>query len=99
MDDIADAAELAKGTLYYYFKSKDEIFLQLLERESRKVDDEIRRRITASSSFLEALGQTIAFYLEYFEKNHGFSEVVPAVHVRVHPVRRRRRHPEVDQEL
>lgn len=25
MDDIAEAAELAKGTLYYYFKSKDEI--------------------------------------------------------------------------
>jgi AcrR family transcriptional regulator len=72
MDDIADAAELAKGTLYYYFKSKDEIFLHLLERESRKVDDEIRRRIKESSSFLEALEQTIEFYLEYFEANHGF---------------------------
>ena len=45
MEDIAATAELAKGTLYYYFKSKDEIFGRLLERESGKVLDEIRRRI------------------------------------------------------
>jgi AcrR family transcriptional regulator len=72
MEDIADEAELAKGTLYYYYKSKDEIFLHLLERESRKVDDEIRSRIKERSSFLEALEQTIEFYLEYFETNRGF---------------------------
>jgi AcrR family transcriptional regulator len=72
MDDIAEAAELAKGTLYYYFKSKDEIFLHLLERESRRVHEEIQKRISEESSFLEALKEAMEFYLEYFEKNHGF---------------------------
>jgi AcrR family transcriptional regulator len=72
MDDIAEAAELAKGTLYYYFKSKDEIFLHLLERESRRVHEEIQKRISEESSFLEALEEAMEFYLEYFEKNHGF---------------------------
>jgi AcrR family transcriptional regulator len=76
MEDIAETAELAKGTLYYYFKSKDEIFSRLLERESGKVLEEIRRRIPESSTFREALDQTILFYLEYFEANRGFLKMV-----------------------
>lgn len=72
MEDIAEAAELAKGTLYYYFKSKDEIFLQLLERESKRVHEEIQKRISEESSFVEALEEAMEFYLEYFEKNHRF---------------------------
>ena len=76
MEDIAETAELAKGTLYYYFKSKDEIFARLLERESGKVLDEVRRRIPEPSTFREALEQTVLFYLEYFEANRGFLKMV-----------------------
>ena len=72
MEDIAEAAELAKGTLYFYFNSKDEIYLHLLERETQKVHAEIQCRIKETSTFIEALEQTIGFYLEYFEKNRGF---------------------------
>jgi AcrR family transcriptional regulator len=76
MEDIAETAELAKGTLYYYFKSKDEIFARLLEHESGKVLDEVRRRIPETSTFREALDQTVLFYLEYFETNRGFLKMV-----------------------
>jgi len=75
MDDIAEAAELAKGTLYYYFKSKDEIYLHLLEREAQKVHAEIQNRISEKSTFFEALQQTLDFYLEYFETNRGFLKI------------------------
>ena len=30
MDDMAQAAGVAKGTLYYYFKSKEEIFKYII---------------------------------------------------------------------
>ena len=30
MDDIAVSAGVAKGTLYYHFKSKEELFLSLI---------------------------------------------------------------------
>jgi len=72
MDDIAETAELAKGTLYYYFKSKDEIYVHLLKREVGKVEAEVRRRISGQASFLEAVRQTVDFYLEYFDKNRAF---------------------------
>ena len=72
MEDIAEAAELAKGTVYYYFKSKNEIFARLLERESGKILEEIRRRIPESSTFRQALEQTVLFYLDYFDTNRAF---------------------------
>jgi AcrR family transcriptional regulator len=76
MEDIAETAELAKGTLYYYFKSKDAIFACLLERESGKVLEEVHRRIPESATFREALDQTVLFYLEYFEANRVFLKMV-----------------------
>jgi len=75
MDDIAEAAELAKGTLYYYFKSKDEIYLHLLERESRRVHEGIKSRISKKSSLLAALEEAFEFYLEYFEKNPAYLKI------------------------
>lgn len=35
MEDIAKTAGIGKATLYYYFKSKEEIFAAMLEKESR----------------------------------------------------------------
>lgn len=75
MDDIAEAAELAKGTLYYYFKSKDEIFLHLLERETGKVGEEIRRRVTAESTLIQTLETMLDLYVEYFDRNPSFLKI------------------------
>jgi len=75
MDDIALEAELAKGTIYYYFKSKDEIYAQLLERESEKVGEEIKRRIPANASFREILEKVVDFSVEYFESHQSFLKI------------------------
>ncbi|MCZ7683200.1 MAG: TetR/AcrR family transcriptional regulator [Sandaracinaceae bacterium] len=32
MDEVADAAAVSKGTLYLYFKSKDDLFVALTHR-------------------------------------------------------------------
>ena len=72
MDDIAETAELAKGTLYYYFKSKDEIFCRLLERESNKVFAEVKNLLKENDSFYQTLEKVLIFYVEYFQTNPGF---------------------------
>jgi len=41
MDDIASDAEVAKGTLYLYFRSKEELFLALYEHELGRWFDEL----------------------------------------------------------
>lgn len=47
-------------------------YLHLLKRESRRVHEEIKKRISEESPFLDAVAQALEFYLEYFEKNRGF---------------------------
>lgn len=41
MDDIAEAAEVAKGTLYYHFKSKEEIFKYIIKEGMMLIKEEI----------------------------------------------------------
>jgi len=38
MDEIAKYAHKAKGSVYYYFKSKEDLFTAVVERELRKVE-------------------------------------------------------------
>ncbi len=39
MDDVADAAELSKATLYLYFKNKEELYAAILLRGSEMLYD------------------------------------------------------------
>ena len=36
MDEIAKQADFGKATLYYYFSSKEEIFIELLDRAGKQ---------------------------------------------------------------
>jgi len=72
MDEIADLANLGKGTIYYYFRSKDEIFLSIIKREADKVYEEIVKRVSKEKSLYEIVKKIISFYLEYFSKNQTF---------------------------
>jgi AcrR family transcriptional regulator len=72
MDEIADLANLGKGTIYYYFRSKDEIFLAIIKREADKVYEEIVKRVSKEKSLYEIVKEIISFYLEYFSKNQTF---------------------------
>lgn len=45
MDDIAIGAQKGKSSIYYYFKSKEEIFEAVVETESKLLFDDILRSI------------------------------------------------------
>lgn len=45
MDEIAKACHKAKSSIYHYFKSKEEIFREIVEKESRILKEEIRKAI------------------------------------------------------
>ncbi len=68
IDDIAGEADIAKGTVYLSFKSKEEIFRALCEDIVRRIEDEARR----AQQSQEALADRILAILEakfgfYFE--------------------------------
>ncbi len=45
MDEIAEAARKAKSSVYHYFKSKEEIFNIIVEREAKFLNSEIVRAV------------------------------------------------------
>ncbi len=45
MDEIAKKARMGKATLYYYFKSKEEIFAEVIKKESRIIKQKMIEEI------------------------------------------------------
>ncbi len=55
MEDIAKAAGKGKSTLYYYYKSKDEIFSEVVSREMEEVFRKVQEEVGKASSAEEKL--------------------------------------------
>lgn len=45
MEDIAKAAGMGKSSLYYYFKSKEEIFEAVVKKEAQILSHELEKRV------------------------------------------------------
>lgn len=41
MDDIANVTDVSKGTLYLYFKSKEDLFYGICESSQKKVKEQL----------------------------------------------------------
>ncbi len=75
MVEIAEAAEFAIGTVYQFFKSKDEIYISLIEAKMEEFAALIDQRIAAASSAREKLEAVVRTKLEYFERNRNFFRI------------------------
>jgi AcrR family transcriptional regulator len=67
MDEVAEQAELSKGTLYLYFKSKEELYLAIHLRGNRILRDMFAQAVKIPANGLEktrAIGQS---YFKYFQ--------------------------------
>jgi|SRR5579883_3068528 len=75
VDDIANAAGVAKGTVYLYYRSKREIYLAALkfgiQQMYSALDEELKRQSTTEGK-LRAL---IAVKLAYFDENRDFFKI------------------------
>ncbi|TCW62148.1 hypothetical protein C5O22_02650 [Treponema sp. J25] len=72
MQDVADATELSKATLYLYFQNKEAILKEILEDAVNRFEDYVRSRITPTMTGIEALHTLWRSYIEIFGK---FQEV------------------------
>ena len=69
MDDIVEKSQLSKGAIYWYYKSKEEVYLSLVDywflQYSSGVVDTLQQQESASDQ-LKAL---FDFFIEQFDKN------------------------------
>lgn len=67
LDEIADIAGVAKGTIYLYFESKDALYMALFQATLDELFDTIDEAVTATDDFAEKARRAITIYLEFFE--------------------------------
>jgi len=64
MDEIVKASGISKGGIYWHFKSKDEIFLYIIEKRFNEWNNELSTRLKSNDSAKESLSKFVEFFLE-----------------------------------
>lgn len=72
MDEIAEAAELSKGTLYLYYKSKEDLYLAVAMRGFYSLHEAFEEIISVEKSIVKALVRVGEAYIEFFNKHRNY---------------------------
>jgi AcrR family transcriptional regulator len=76
VDEIARQAQVGKGTIYAYFKSKEEILLALVDREFTKGFTLVAEAMNQEKTALGKLKKMLQTSFDYFHKNKLVSKVM-----------------------
>jgi len=74
VDQIAKSAGVAKGTIYLYYKSKDEILRQLLTADLAELEAETIPAISLPGPLDQRLDRYFRAFLDFFERKKDFIE-------------------------
>lgn len=73
---LAEAAGVGKGTIYSYFRSKNEILLAFCEEELAYIHEEIRRKLTPEASLQDKMLLLFMSEFNYVTKNKEFGRTL-----------------------
>lgn len=75
MSDIAREAEFGTGTLYNYFKSKEELYFTLIEEKVEKINHLVKAELSLKISAVERIKKGLTLQLEFIEQNRDFFRI------------------------
>jgi AcrR family transcriptional regulator len=76
MEDVAAAAAVGKGTLYRYFKDKDELYLALLERAACGMSERLRAETVEADGVRARLEAVVRAIVGYFDENPHLFDLI-----------------------
>ena len=76
VSEIAKDAGVADGTIYLYFKSKDDLLISLFENRMKQVNETLRTAIANERSTLDQLRAFIHAYLQLVHDEPAATEVL-----------------------
>jgi TetR/AcrR family transcriptional regulator, fatty acid metabolism regulator protein len=76
VSDVAKEAGVADGTIYLYFKSKDDLLISLFERRMHQVNETLRKAVEPVSSPREQLRAFVQAYLQLVHDEPAAAEVL-----------------------
>lgn len=79
MEDIAAAAGVGKGTLYRYFRNKDDLYFVLLTRAAKEIQDRLAVAIAKGGSARTKLVSIVAAGIGYFDEQPFVAPLIQQV--------------------
>lgn len=76
VEQVAALAELGKGTIYSYFKSKEEIYIAILEKKLDLLEEKMRAAVANPASAVDALYGLYEAFIEYHRDRKGFIDTL-----------------------
>ena len=76
MDDVAEKAELSKGTLYLYFSSKEDLYMAITHRSFEIMIDLFQKAVNEQDQGIE---QVYAIGLAYKEFSQKYPDYFPRI--------------------
>jgi TetR/AcrR family fatty acid metabolism transcriptional regulator len=73
---IAQAAGVADGTIYLYFKSKDDLLMRLFEDRMERINQQLATALAEQPTAVERLRRAVALHLELVESHRHLAEVL-----------------------
>lgn len=75
VDEIAAAAGVAKGTVYLYYRSKQDVYWAALEHGITELHNQLRTCMAEEASLENRIKSFIAIKIHYFEMNRDFFRI------------------------
>ncbi len=80
LDEVADRAGVAKGTLYRYFESKADLYVAILAQNGDAFTDRLRSEANAGeATVIDDLRRMSRFYLDYWLRHPEYFQIFWAV--------------------
>ena len=99
VDEIARDARVGKGTIYHYFKSKEDIFSAVVERESKILKDKIKEAIEKEDSPQKKLRAFVLTKIHYMRELVNLYNVTKDIVTEVLPQLETARRSYFDEEI
>lgn len=72
MEEIAETAELSKGTLYLYFKNKNELYMAICKRGSNELNSRFSKIFAGDHTGIELIRMMGETYLDFVRSNPDY---------------------------
>ena len=75
MSEIAERAEFGTGTLYKYFKSKDDLYFTLIDEKTDAINHLAKGELSRAASPVDRIRKVLGLQFEFVEKNRDFFRI------------------------
>jgi AcrR family transcriptional regulator len=81
MQEIADEAGIAKGTIYLYFKNQQELLEAVVDHSATQLLDQLKAALASPGTFRQRFQSVLRHHIEFFDNHRDLFQVHAALRV------------------